>query len=125
MNAEINNSNIQKVRNSIETKQSTLFSNQTYDVVLTDMDHHPYSRFNRTQPLSNEPHILEREAGFQARNDDCYKKLMGFAEQTYPNHVFKTAPAAVLPVFPEYLRKYSDKEMMETILNNACIVKYR
>ena len=39
--------------------------------------------------------------------------------------VFKTASKAVLPVFPEYLRKYSDKELMETVLNNACIVKYR
>ena len=121
----MNVDNINKVRESIETKNSNLFSNQRYDVVMTDYDHHPYTRFNRTDPFSREPKIIEREAGFQARNDECYTKLSGYAEIAYPNHVFKTASKAVLPVFPEYLRKYSDKELMETVLNNACIVKYR
>lgn len=41
--------------------------------IQTDMDHFPYKRFFRGQYDSSKPHIMEREAGFRTRNDNCYK----------------------------------------------------
>ena len=37
------------------------------------------------------------------------------------NHCFESACSVVYPCYPEYLKKYSDKEQMNVMLNKSCL----
>ena len=41
----------------------------------TDMDHFPYRRFYRGVYNQSLPKVMDREAGFRERQDDCYHNV--------------------------------------------------
>ena len=94
---------------------------------LTDYDTFPYPRWFRGVPQSSKPIIAEREAGWRTRHDNCYKVLNAESdnEWKYPDHCFEGPCSLVVPCYPAYLQKLSDKEALNVILNKACIVQYR
>ena len=47
-------------------------------------------------------------------------------EKTEPekiNHCFESAGSVVYPCYPEYLKKYSDADKMNVMLNKSCLNK--
>jgi hypothetical protein len=71
----INSYNKENIKRLIALKNST----EPVDIiqrdalsVFTDYDHFPYTRNYRGVYNSLNPVIIEREAGFRPRNDDCY-----------------------------------------------------
>ena len=94
--------------------------------IETDTDVFPYPRYFRGIPESDVPVILEREAGWKPRHDMCYKNPTTVeSKRYYPNHCFQAAPSTVYPCYPEYMRKYSDKEGMDMQLFRKNVLEYR
>lgn len=124
---KITDNNVLSVRKQISLKQGCdpFFATiNDAESVITDMDHFPYTRFFRGVYYSSDPVVLEREAGWRPQNNQCYK--YGCAgEGPYPNHCFESACSVVYPCYPQYLRKYSDRQALDVQLNRACIVQYR
>lgn len=126
----VNDVNVFNVLKQIEIKKqdspylATLAQSRQ---VHTDFDVFPYNRWFRGQPTSSQPVVAEREAGFRVLQDDCYKcnDCSGVCESKYPNHCFQSACSTTYICNPKYLNKYSDKEQMELLLHDDCIVKYR
>lgn len=125
----INNLNINNVRYQIAIKKGFnpyLATTEQSVQVLTDHDTFPYPRYFRGIPESSQPIVAEREAGWRPRHDDCYKVLKPYVQkQHYPNHCFQGSCSGTFPCYPEYLTKYADRELLDTILNKSCIVQYR
>jgi hypothetical protein len=95
--------------------------------VITDYDVFPYTRWWRGVTLSSAPIVAEREAGWRPRNDDCYRIQDPPVQNPapYPNHCMQSACSTVYPCYPEYLARYADSNLLETLLNKSCIIQYR
>ena len=124
---KINDSNIESIRKQIEKKNGTEPFFGTMDgakSVITDIDHHPYTRFYRGVYNSSDPVVFEREAGWRPIHNNCYRTI--YTEKSeYPNHCFESACSTVYPCYPQYLHKFSDRDALNVQLNRACIVQYR
>jgi len=124
----INQHNVTTVEEMIELKMRNdpFYGNSlSATSALTDMDHHPYSRFWRGSYLSSNPIVIEREAGWRPNNDRCYKLTRERSDPLYPKHCFETACSTVYPCYPEYMKKISDREAMALQLNKTCVSHYR
>ncbi len=93
--------------------------------IINDMDHHPYSRFYRGVYYFPEPIVFDREVGWRPSQDTCYDVNLPYIQEQQQNHCYQNACSTTLPCYPEYLKKNSDKLMLDTMLNNACIIQYR
>lgn len=94
--------------------------------VQTDTDTFPYQRYFRGDPYSPVPIVHSRKAGWCPRQDKCYKEVrIDDATSYYPNHCFQTAPSTVYPCYPEYLRKYSDKDELDLQQFKKNVLEYR
>jgi len=119
-------SNINQVRRQINLKnRSTPYYafQSTIKPVVDDMDHFPYNRFYRGVYHSVKPIVLEREAGYRQRHDACYKPVIAAIPPPKPNHCFEGPCSVVYPCYPQYLRKYADKDELEIMLNKTCVIK--
>lgn len=128
MSQLVNENNINNVRRQIKIqKQSHPFHTTVNypESVITDYDHFPYRRWFRGQTLSDKPIIAEREAGYRPVRKNCYASFDEVKEPNYPNHCFEGSCSLVVPCYPQYLQKFSDRDHMNVILNKACIVQYR
>lgn len=126
----INMNNVETVRSMINRKNSSIPFKATINEsgsTFTDFDNFPYNRFYRGVYYSPYPVVIEREAGFRPRRDDCYQMNIPYDRKNhiYPNHCFESACSVVYPCYPPYLAKVSDKEALNVILNKACTVQYR
>jgi hypothetical protein len=127
---EINQHNVEAVRYMIKCKNSSTpyhATEQNAGDVLTDFDHFPYNRFYRGVFNSPRPVVIEREAGWRARQDDCYDVVTPptHEKNPYPNHCFESACSTVYPCYPDFLTKFADRDALNVMLNKACIVQYR
>lgn len=126
----INMNNVENIRDMINKKNSNIPFYPTIknaSSTFTDYDNFPYNRNFRGVYYSSSPVVIEREAGFRPRRDDCYKINIpnDKIEKPYPNHCFESACSVVYPCYPPYLAKISDREALNVILNKACTVSYR
>ena len=115
--------NVKFVKDQIKKKiQSTPYFAPEYSGrnITTDMDHFPFTRFYRGSYDTNCPQVFEREAGFRIKNNCCYK-TPACCNPLKPIVCFQGPCSLVSPCYPEYLRKYSDKEELELMLNNVRI----
>ena len=90
--------------------------------VVTDIDHFPYTRFYRGNPYSDTPVIMDKEAGFR-RKLDCYTPVYVVDEGPFPNVCFEGPCSTTYRCNPQYLKKYSDAEKINLMLNKACVSK--
>ena len=104
-------------------KQLPFFpSKQLVRSVVTDMDHFPYTRFFRGNPAGDTPIIMEREAGYRRRLD-CYEPVYVPDQGPFPSVCFEGPCSTTYPCNPAYLKKYSDAEKINLMLNKACVSK--
>ena len=127
---EINDLNIHSVRSQIARKQQSCPSFATEGdsrTVLTDYDSFPYPRWYRGDYTSSEPVVAEREAGWRKRADSCYRVNIPVSTTPppYPNHCFESACSTVYPCYPKYMSKWADRDALNLMLNNGCLVQYR
>lgn len=125
---EQNLKNVNSVRAQIYRKKSSNPYMATLNdaaQVVTDYDTFPYPRWFRGISKSTRPIIAEREAGWRSRHDSCYKVSQPKSSDNYPNHCFQGPCHFTHPCYPDYLTKYADEAILDTILNKACTVQYR
>lgn len=74
LTANINRHSVESIREEIKKKISgPYFANsQTVNNVVTDMDHHPYTRWFRGVYYYPDPIVIEREAGWRPLDNRCY-----------------------------------------------------
>lgn len=92
------------VERMIRRKQcSTPYHSTGADVsnIVTDMDHFPYTRFYRGNPDSDCPIIFEREAGWRAVDNNCYKKQENLVVHHCPDHCWQGACSVILPCYQD------------------------
>jgi hypothetical protein len=89
--------------------------------VITDYDELPYRRWYRGIPEVNIPIIAEREAGYRPLIKNIYIEEKSEPEKI--NHCFESGCSVVYPCYPEYLKKYSDRDQMNVLLNKNCMNK--
>jgi hypothetical protein len=75
LTARLNEHSIEFIRSQIQKKLNGPYfsTNSATTNVVTDMDHHPYSRWFRGVYYFPNPIIMEREAGWRPRRDSCYE----------------------------------------------------
>lgn len=120
----INESNAYNVYSNIMKKnsygKSFYGTNKTIGKVITDFDDFTYDRFYRGVYQIDKPVIIEREAGYRLVENNCYKNTPSFKPE-YPKHCFEAPCSTVYPCYPEYLRRYADKEQLDLFLNRKCV----
>lgn len=128
LSEQMNNMNVNNVRTQIQMKKHHTpyyaTRNEVSDVI-TDYDSFPYTRWWRGVTGLSKPVVIEREAGYRPRHDDCYRVQKPQTQRLDPNHCFEAACSTVYPCYPQYLRKFADRDALNVMLNNACIVGYR
>lgn len=117
--------NIHTVRSQIDKKLSGYHYAPSIKPILNDMDHHPYTRYFRGVYYHPNPVIIEREAGWRPEKQPCNSLQIPPKKDRTPRHCYQNACSTVFPCYPEYLEKESDKPLLDTLLNRACIVQYR
>lgn len=118
---------IDYIRNIINKKINGpyLANNKSVLKSVTDQDHHPYSRYFRGVYYFPDPIVFEREAGWRPIHNNCYEMVIPREPDPEPNHCFEAPCTTTFPCYPQYLAKYSDKNALDVMINNACIVQYR
>lgn len=122
----INDANHNFVQSLIQNKKNFIPYYSSGPSVLTDTDVFPYTRFYRSDPSSEFPIVIEREAGWKPVKNRCYNNPVVKPElDLYPNHCFQSAPSVTYPCYPETMRKYSDKDALQIQLLRKGINEYR
>ena len=107
---EFNQKTFDHVKSLIDKKCSSqpfIANNNSILNVTTDMDHHPYNRWFRGVYYYPNPIVMEREAGFRPRQDDCYKIIYPSEKVQNPEHDFHIPCNTIIPK------------------NGSCVVQYR
>ena len=125
----INNRNVENVRRMIKQKEDC--SKPFYATacntssVITDFDVFPYPRFFRGRYDSDKPIVMEREAGYRNRRDECYRTVQckGDDLKEYPNHCFEVACSTVFPCNPK--DTIHSPLVYELYPYNSCVNIYR
>lgn len=127
LTAKLNEQSIESVRRQIAQKISRpyLANNQTVLNSVTDMDHHPYTRWFRGVYYYPDPIVMEREAGWRPIRNYCYDLVMPNFPEEQPHHCFEAPCTTTFPCYPQYLTKYADNDALSIMINNACITQYR
>ena len=125
----INNQNVNMVRQGIAQK---INYNCPYyptldevTAVVTDQDHHPYTRFFRGRYDAADPIVFEREAGFRTRFDNCYRLNCSGLPSKKPEFCYQYPCSLVLPCRPKEQITYADKAELDLIMRQGCIPTYR
>jgi hypothetical protein len=118
---------IDSVRKSIEKKirGPYMANNKSVMNSVTDQDHHPYTRYFRGVYYFPDPIVFEREAGWRPIHNNCYDMQVPPREETHPHHCYEAPCSTTFPCYPQYLTKYADKNALDVMINNACVVQYR
>lgn len=124
LTARINEHSIEYIRSQIAKRNSVPYfaSNKAVTNVVTDMDHHPYTRWFRGVYYYPDPIIMEREAGWRPRKDSCYSVNSPPVIEENPSHCFESACSTIFPCIPSQSR-YADRIVADTVINKSCIVK--
>ena len=122
----VTDNNIENVRRQMMSKldysMPFIPTAQMTAATVNDMDNFPYRRYFRGRYYEQHPIVFEREAGWRPREDDCYKKEYQYSGGHYPYHCFEAACSIVYPCYPDYLRRYADKEELDLFLNRECVL---
>lgn len=125
---KINTDSINTIQTQIFRKTSSnpyFATGSTISSVVTDMDHHPYTRWFRGVYYYPEPIIMEREAGFRSLRNSCYDINIPPKKDEEPSHCYEGPCSTTYPCYPKYLAKYSDRQALDLQINNSCIPQYR
>lgn len=124
-----NQHSIEYIREQIRRKISPtpyLANNNTVTHTMTDIDHHPYTRWFRGVSYYSDPVIMEREAGYRKIQNGCYGlEIPPSVVKDEPGVCFEVPCSTVLPCYPGLSSRYSDKEKLDMAVNDACVVQYR
>lgn len=122
---KLNFENVNYIQSQIERKISEnpyFANNNTVTHVITDMDHHPYSRWYRGVYYYPDAILMEREAGYRKLNNGCYAPEREMVLETQPKYCFESACSTIYPCSP---KKYKEMEALESEINDRCLVEYR
>lgn len=124
---QINQSNVERVREQIMKKKGDIYhpTKNLAAKILTDYDTFPYHRYWRGVPTSHFPVVAEREAGWRHRFDNCYKIEEPIQDVPYPKHCFQTSCSTIYPCSSSYNKTFNDREIIDKMINDNCIVQYR
>jgi hypothetical protein len=128
MEAEMTEKSIDTVRRKILQKTSpypSFSTNRTVINVVTDQDHHPYTRWFRGVSYFPDPIIAEREAGWRPLRDSCYDLIIPSKPEEEQALCFEAPCTTTFPCIPEVSQKYADRKALDTAINKQCIVQYR
>lgn len=123
----ITSTNIDVVRNEIQKKISPhpYFANgKIVSNVITDMDHHPYTRWYRGVYYYPDPIVMEREAGYRNIRNDCYTVQTPKIKDPVPKHCWQPPVSTVFPCIPESA-DYDNAERVYKTVNHNCNVQFR
>ncbi len=122
----VTNINLNKVRegiiNCINPNKPFYATTSTIAPVINDMDNFPYNRFYRGEYNNPTPVVLEREAGWRPREDNCYKHMNIYGKNTkYPSVCFQVPCSTIYPCYPKSLHDIYDREFLELLENRKCV----
>lgn len=118
---------IQSVRDMIKAKNSSqpfLATNNIISNSLTDMDHHPYSRWYRGVYYYPDPVIMERQVGWRPIEQQCYNVNVTY-EVSEPINCFENPCTTMFPCFPSQNQRFDDKNKLLATINSNCSIPYR
>jgi hypothetical protein len=96
------------------------------DLVTTDHDNFPYNRYYRGKFCSDTPITSDRQAGYRPVINSCYKvQCDENAKDTRRELCWEAPCSTVYPCYPSYITKYSDKNLLDVMLNNVCLLGSR
>lgn len=125
--AELNSMSINNVRDMIARKTGSypfLANGKLIHNSITDMDHHPYTRWYRGVYYYPDPVIMEREAGWRPIRNPCYNLVAPPPVEKPPEHCFEIPCTTIQPCVPKFTR-YGDKQVLDDYLNKNMPILYR
>jgi len=110
----LNMHNVNSVRNMILSKKGCdpFFANNLSCLnAITDMNHHPYTRFYRGVYYYPDPIVFEREAGWRKLSNNP-REYVPQTKPDFPNDCFQPACTTIYPCYSKYKK-------------NTCVSTYR
>lgn len=126
LTAELNAHSIEYLREQMKKKVSNtpyFASNTSALHSITDMDHHPYTRWFRGVYYYPEPIVMEREAGWRPRSDYCYQVNIPAEPEPQPDVCFEAPCSTTFPCYRN-TSHYNERVKLDNITNKTCIVQY-
>lgn len=120
LTAKHNEQSVEYIRKMIEMKtKAPYFANgNSVKNIVTDMDHHPYTRWYRGVYYYPEPIVMEREAGWRPLENSCYELTMPPIEPSEERLCFEPPCGTVFPCI-------AGKGFMDLTNSTKCVVSYR
>lgn len=98
-------------------------TNNMVKTIITDMDHHPYTRWYRGRYYLDNPVIMDREAGFRKINNSCYQLIIPKEKEIDPEHCWEFPCTTISRCVPKFSR-YSDQEVIQSYINRNMPIQY-
>lgn len=92
---------------------------------ITDMDHHPYTRWFRGVYYYPDPIVFEREAGWRPMHNSCYEVIQPVEREERNNLCFEAPCSTVFPCHAKIDTRYIDSSTINNRTNKECLVQYR
>jgi len=127
LSPQMNQRNFEAVRaliNRATSDQPHFANSQSVMGVVTDMDHHPYSRWYRGVYYFPDPIIMEREAGYREQKNNCYTPNPVYVPDKDPCTCFEPACSTIFPCYTSEKRRFKHLEEQNACTNNTCIVQH-
>jgi hypothetical protein len=125
---KMNKDSIEFIRSEIAKKMGSepyRANDKTVTHIVTDMDHHPYTRWFRGVYYHPQPIVFEREAGWRRVKNDCYNVHTDMTGNEDPSHCFETSCSTTRPCFLQNSTNFSEKMKVDTALDNMCVIQNR
>ena len=100
----LNKNNVEYVKSLVALKSGsnpTIVPMSSAMNVITDMDVHPYPRYFRGVAGHDTPVIMELEAGFRTRNDNCYKPIYKPKKEEPIGTIWQPTCTCITPANPD------------------------
>lgn len=118
LTSDLTEMSLHSVRSQINKKISNTPFLATGNLVkksVTDMDHHPYSRWFRGVYYYPDPIIAEREAGWRPLENQCYDVIKPMLPEPEQEYCFEAPCTTTFPCDPSKSTMAKQRD---------CIVKY-
>lgn len=124
---QTNRQNIDSVRRLIAQKigdNPYFATNESVLGVVTDRDHHPYTRYYRGVYNHDEAIIMEREAGYRQEINPCYKPVKQHVPDPSPDLCFEPPCSTTFPCYASDRARFKGLKEENEITNKMYMVQY-
>lgn len=121
-----NETYIQKLIKQKQSSEPFFSTEQDASHTVLEVDHFPYTKFFKGDYTSDQPTVMNREAGVSFQKKESNTKIKKPPMEVKPNHCFHYPCTTVRPCYVPISGRYKNDLMINQYINTQqCNVRYR